>query len=187
LVELLCSAGAAVDGVRGDGSPLATALCFATLDCVAALTARGAPTDNPVFAAAAGRIDWLRSWYDGGAGALVWPLPAFLPLAADRVVAAEQALVFAGMCGQSEVVRLLLDRGVDINATPPGSHWTATPLHAAAIQGQTTVVQLLLERGADPCLRDSRYSGTAGEWAAHARGPRRALARVAAELLDRWR
>jgi hypothetical protein len=41
LVELLCSAGAAVDGSQGDGSPLAAALYFATLDCVCALIARG--------------------------------------------------------------------------------------------------------------------------------------------------
>jgi hypothetical protein len=65
LVELLCSAGAAVDGPKGDGSPLATALYFATLDCVCALIARGASTNNPAFAAAAGRRDWLQSWLDG--------------------------------------------------------------------------------------------------------------------------
>jgi len=187
LVDLLCSAGAVVDGVRGDGSPLATALCFATLDCVAALIARGARTDNPIFAAAAGRIDWLQSWFDGGAGTPTSPVPAFLPLATDRVVAAEQALVFACMCGQTEVVRRLLDRGVNVNASPPGSHWTATPLHTGAIQGQTTVVQLLLQRGADPTLRDSRHGGTARDWVAHARGARRALARVVAGLLDRLR
>jgi ankyrin repeat protein len=185
LVDLLCSAGAAVDGVRGDGSPLATALCFATLDCVAALIARNARTDNPIFAAAAGRIDWLRSWLDSDAAAPAAPVPSFLPLATDRVVVAEQALVFACLCGQSEVVRLLLDRGVNVNANPPGSHWTATPLHTAAIQGQTTVVQLLLQRGADPTLKDSRYAGTARAWLAHARSSRRALVRVVAELLDR--
>ena len=121
LVDLLCSAGAVVDGVRGDGSPLATALCFATLDCVAALIARGARTDNPIFAAAAGRIDWLQSWFDGGSGTPTSPVPAFLPLATDRVVAAEQALVFACMCGQTEVVRRLLDRGVNVNASPPAA------------------------------------------------------------------
>jgi hypothetical protein len=57
LVELLCSAGAAVDGHDDDGSSLATALYFATLDCVSALIERGARTDNVVFAAAAGRRD----------------------------------------------------------------------------------------------------------------------------------
>jgi hypothetical protein len=88
--------------------------------------------------------------------------------------------------GKATWVRRLLDRGVNVNANPPGSHWTATPLHTAAIQGQTAVVQLLLQRGADPTQRDSRYTGTARDWLAHARSPRQALVRVVAELLDRW-
>jgi ankyrin repeat protein len=99
-------------------------------------------------------------------------------------VAAEQALVFASMCGQTETVRLLLDAGVEVNAQPPGSHWTATPLHTAAIQGQVVVVKLLVQRGADPTLRDGRHRSTAVEWAGHARGPRRALARAVSILLD---
>ena len=184
LVDLLCAAGAAVDGLHGDGSPLATALHFATLDCVQVLIARGARTDNPAFAAAAGRTGWLRSWLDGAAGTAV-PPPAFFPLASDRARAAEQALVFASMCGQIEAVRLLLDRGVNVNASPPGSHWTATALHTAAVQGQTAVVDLLLRRGADMTLRDPRYHATPAAWLSHARGPRKALARAVADLLGR--
>jgi len=88
------------------------------------------------------------------------------------------------MCGQTDVVRLLLDRGVNVNANPPGSHWTATPLHTAAIQGQTVVVDLLLRRGADPTLRDSRYQAPPIGWLSHARAPRRALAREIAALLN---
>lgn len=184
LVELLCSAGAAVDGPDDDGSPLGTALYFATLDCVSALIARGARQNNPIFAAAAGNAAWMQSWLDGDEGIAMRPAPEFFPLSPDRGVAAEQALVFASMCGQANVVRLLLDRGVDINADPPGSHWTATPLHTAAVQGQTVVVDLLLRRGADPKLKDTRYQSTPFGWLPHARGPRRALAREVAVLLD---
>ena len=184
LVALLCSAGATIDGPQGDGSPLAAALAFATLDCVEVLIARGARTDNPAFAAAAGRTDWLRAWLDGHATIAMQPAPNLLPLSSDRAVAAEQALVFASMCGQTEAVRLLLDAGVEVNAQPPGSHWTATPLHTAAIQGQVVVVKLLVQRGADPTLRDGRHRSTAVEWAGHARGPRRALARAVSILLD---
>jgi ankyrin repeat protein len=183
LVDLLCSAGAAIDGTDGYGSPLATALYFGTLDCVWSLIARGARTDNVAFAAAAGRTDWVQSWLDDSANIIARSAPASFPLSSDRAVAAEQALVFASMCGQTEVVRLLLDRGVKVNANPPGSHWTATPLHTAAIQGQTVVVDLLLRRGADRTLKDSRYQSTAAGWLAHARGPRRALAREVAVLL----
>lgn len=183
LVELLCSAGAAVDGADGDGSPLGTALYFATLECVSTLVARGASTQNLAFAAAAGRTDWMQSWFDGDESTLEAFAPAFFPLSSDRAEAAEQALVFASMCGQTEVVRLLLNRGVNVNANPPGSHWTATPLHTAAIQGQTIVVDLLLQRGADRTLKDSRYRSTPIGWLAHARGPRRALTREVASLL----
>jgi hypothetical protein len=185
LVALLCSAGAAVDGPAGDGSPLATALAFGTLDCADVLIARGARTDNPIFAAAAGRITWLRTWLDGLDVTTGPPLPRFLPLASDQRTAAEQALVFAAMCGQTEVVRFLLDRGVDINSSPPGSHWTATPLHAAAGQGQTVVVDLLLRRGADWSRKDERHRSTPAVWTKHARPPRRALACVVAQMLER--
>ncbi|MBV8835323.1 MAG: ankyrin repeat domain-containing protein [Alphaproteobacteria bacterium] len=185
LVALLCSAGAAVDGPARDGSPLATALAFGTLDCADVLIARGARTENPIFAAAAGRIRWLRAWLEGLEVTTGPSLPAFLPLASDRRIAAEQALVFAAMCGQTEVVRFLLDRGVDIHSSPPGSHWTATPLHTAAGQGQTVVVDLLLRRGADWSRKDERHRSTPVVWTKHARPPRRALAQVVAKMLER--
>jgi hypothetical protein len=144
----------------------------------------GASTDNPVFAAAAGRTYWLEAWLDGDESTVKQSAPASFPLSSDRAVAAEQALVFASMCGQTNVARLLLDRGVNVNADPPGCHWTATPLHSAAIQGQTVVVDLLLRRGADPTLRDSRYQAAPINWLSHARGPRRALTREVAALLN---
>ena len=76
--------------------------------------------------------------------------------------------MFASLCGRVEVVRLLLDRGTRIDATPPGSHWTATALHAAAGQGHVAVVELLLARGADASIRDARYQSTPLGWARHA-------------------
>jgi hypothetical protein len=164
LVDALCDAGAAVDGLDGDGLPLSTALLFGRIECVDALIARGARTDNPVFAAAAGRIDWLRRWLDRDRALVETPCPTF-PLDDDRAVVAEQALVFASLCGRIEAVRLLLDRGVNIDATPPGSHWTATALHAAAGQGQRAVVELLVERGADQSIKDVRYQSTPLGWA----------------------
>jgi ankyrin repeat protein len=166
LVHALCDAGAAVDGLGGDRLPLSTALLFGLTECAEALIARGARTDNPVFAAAAGRFDWVRRWLDGGPDLAIAPCPTF-PLEDGHTGLAEQALVFASMCGQLEVVRLLLDRGTRIDAMPPGSHWTATALHTAAGQGQVAVVALLLARGADPSIQDARYQSTPLGWASH--------------------
>ena len=166
LVHVLCDAGAAVDGLDGDRLPLSAALLFGRVECVEALIARGALADNAVFAAAGGRLDWLRRWLDRDPGLAVAPCPAF-PLDDDREVVAEQALVFASLCGQLEAVQLLLDRGTRIDATPPGSHWTATALHAAAGQGQRAVVELLVERGADQSIKDIRYQSTPLGWASH--------------------
>ena len=87
------------------------------------------------------------------------------------------------MCGQLDAIRLLLGRGVEVNGSPAGSHWTFTPLHTAAIQGQVDAVRLLLERGADPTIRDPRHQGTPLEWTDHARGPRKPYAREAARIL----
>jgi ankyrin repeat protein len=166
LVHVLCDAGAAVDGLAGDRLPLSSALLFGRVECVDALIVRGARTDNLVFAAAGGQLAWVGRWLDRDPGLVEAPCPTF-PLEADRRVLAEQALVFASLCGRHEVVRLLLDRGTHIDATPPGSHWTATALHTAAGQGHRAVVELLLARGADPSIKDARYQSTPLGWATH--------------------
>src|SRR5688572_8551388 len=54
VVRLLHAHGAAIEGPRDNGSPLATALAFGIIDGVQAVLACGARTDNPIFAAAAG-------------------------------------------------------------------------------------------------------------------------------------
>jgi len=166
LVDVLCDAGAEVDGLHGDRLPLSAALLFGRIECVDALIARGASTDNIVFAAGGGQLAWVQRWLDRDP-ALVERSCSTFPLDDDRTVLAEQALVFASLCGRTDVVRLLLDRGTHIDATPPGSHWTATALHAAAGQGQRAVVELLLARGADGSIKDVRFQSTALGWATH--------------------
>lgn len=184
VVRLLCAHGAAVEGPRDNGSPLATALAFGIVEGAQAVLACGARADNPIFAAAAGDVAWLGQWLDGAVETATRLLPEHPPLSADRTVAARQALVFAAMCGQVEAMRLLLERGVDVDATPPGSHWTCTALHTAAIQGQADAVSLLLRHGADRTIRDPRHDGTPLDWTNHARGPRRVHAREAARILS---
>jgi len=166
IARVLIAAGAAVDGLGGDRLPLSTALLFGRVECVDALIACGARTDNPVFAAAGGAVAWIERWLAGDPGLAIARCPTF-PLDDDPGILAEQALVFASMCGRLDIVRLLLDRGTRIDATPPGSHWTATALHTAAGQGHRAIVELLVERGADPSIKDVRYQSTPLGWATY--------------------
>jgi Ankyrin repeats (many copies) len=183
LTVVLCCHGAAVDGVERTGSPLATALYFAHLDCVDALLTVGARTENIVFAAAAGKTDWVHAWLEADRDDDPRSVPAAFPLSSDRKIAAQQGLVFASMCGRIEVVRALVGHGVDVNACPPGSHRTGTALHTAAYQGQVEVAAFLLKCGAEPAIRDARHRGTPLEWTRHAPRRRRRLAQEVARLL----
>ena len=56
------------------------------------------------------------------------------------------ALMWASHCGHEAVVRLLLEKGADINAKDP---FGGTALKEAADEGRKTLVRLLLEKGAD--------------------------------------
>jgi TPR repeat protein len=75
----------------------------------------------------------------------------------------------AAKAGHLEMVKLLLDRGVQVDATGNDSQGKseATALNLAAQEGQTAVVQLLLERGARVDARDPD-----GETALHAAAQR---------------
>lgn len=95
--------------------------------------------------------------------------PEALVLLLDRGTPPDQAndfgktaLMVAAAHDQAEAVRLLLDRGADINAAT----WTdrnggldhdgRTPLMYAAARGSLAMVKLLLSRGADPQTADTK-------------------------------
>ena len=60
--------------------------------------------------------------------------------------------------GYKDVVKLLLDGGMDPNYAYPKNK--STPLHLAANMGRKDVVQLLLDRGAEPNKADDKYTIT---------------------------
>ncbi len=62
------------------------------------------------------------------------------------------ALHYAAEEGCAEVVKFLVEKGVDINATKY-ERWT--PLHAATYEGKLKIIRFLLDKGADPTIRDT--------------------------------
>ena len=73
------------------------------------------------------------------------------------------ALYRAAYMKRPELVRLLIERGADVNL---GTARGTRPLHASAENGSLEITNVLLEHGADPLLRDGG-GRTPLHWAAH--------------------
>ena len=101
-------------------------------------------------------------------------------------------LIAAAAGGQLEIVKLLLEKGGDLNIQAQEKHsmrhrksprviqYPGTPLMQAARNGHTKVVLLLLDKGANLETKDEKYRRTALLWAVAAN--RRATAQA---LLDK--
>ena len=187
--EALLDCGVAVDGVDGDGTPLAYAIHFGYREMAGLLAQRGAKLDLR-FAAGLGLLDEVKRWFnaDGslqpGAGALVDPyayehkMQNESPFRCERTRenVLSQALCFACMHGRLDVAHFLLSQGAAINAIVPGLDSRATILHlAVSMNGGLRdmpwsigpVVQFLVEHGADLTIRDEHYRSTLLGWALH--------------------
>jgi ankyrin repeat protein len=68
-----------------------------------------------------------------------------------------EPLYYAALFGLIDVVKLLLDKGADVNA-PNNRIGTAHALYAASSRGHTEVVELLLEKGAVIRTRDPYHN-----------------------------
>ncbi len=76
-------------------------------------------------------------------------------------------LNLAAWNGNEQVVKLLLDRGADVNST---EDYGCTPLHRAAMMGHLSIVKMLVEYGADinaktiaqPEMSSDQFPGSGG-------------------------
>jgi ankyrin repeat protein len=121
-------------------SPALEALYEGDLDRARTLLA---PDDAlPAYEAAAfGRIDRLRRLLDDDpAAANAWSPDGF------------SALHLAIFGGSEDAVRLLVDRGADVDALATSQIARVRPLGTAAFVGRPDLEKLLLEAGADPSL-----------------------------------
>ena len=74
---------------------------------------------------------------------------------------ANTPLIKAAVYGRTEIVKLLLEKGADVNKHNEGGE---TPLHYAAQHGHVRVVEILLEHGADVSAKGTGC-GTPLQWA----------------------
>ena len=84
-----------------------------------------------------------------------------LPLGVQAADLSEE-LFAAARKGDTEAVKVLLQKGVDVNAK---TRYGATALHYACDRGHLDLVRLLIERGADVNAKDTFYGITPLNWA----------------------
>ena len=159
LVEILCRAGADVEGLRGDGSPLWTAITWYYRHSAERLVKCGARVDNVITAAALGYLDRVQSYFgpDGrvvpdheirGASCFTHGGPF------DPARLLEYAFITAAGHGRGAVVEFLLTKGPDLTFREP--IYANTALDAASYphsaagfpHGHPDVIRLLNATGA---------------------------------------
>lgn len=187
VARLLLDCGAALNGAGG-WSPLEEALYWNNRGVIALLLERGATVHNLRLAAGLGRTDLVEGFFerDGSlkpeAGKIDWPFGGLeesnhpdkikrelqakiASWSNDRQSVINNAFIYACMHNQIDAARLLLQKGVEINAIPPGFDFSGTGLHYAALNGHRAMVEFLLEQGADPNIKDTKVSNTPAGWA----------------------
>jgi uncharacterized protein len=184
---LLLDCGGQVNGA-GSWSPLEEALYWGQQEAIDLLLARGASIHNLRIASGLGRVDLIENFFnsDGSlkpdAGKIDWPfgglekssLPSKIKseLQAkisrwtnDRSEIVNNAFVYACMGNHIEAAKLLLHKGAEIDAIPPGFDYSGTGLHYAALHGHRPMVEFLIAQGANFNVRDTKVHNTPAGWA----------------------
>jgi len=189
ITELFLDRGAALNGT-GSWSPLEEALYWNNQGVISLLLKRGASVDNLRKASALGHIDLMESFFNSDgtlkpeAGKIDWPFGGFAESSMNSRIKDElhakvsqwsegdqdlinNAFVYACMHNQIEAARLLLKKGAQIDAIPPGFDYSGTGLHYAAHTGHREMVEFLIQQGAQVDIRDTKVNSTPAGWAEH--------------------
>jgi len=186
---LLLNAGAQINGT-GNWSPLEESLYWSSHGVCDLLLERGASVHNLRLAAGLGRTDLIESFFnsDGSlkpeAGKIAWPfgdpqdsnLPSRIKEELQTKIAGwshdarnviNNAFIYACMHNQIDAAKLLLEKGAEINAIPPGFDFAGTGLHYGALNGHRAMVEFLIEHGADANAKDQKVNNSPAGWAEH--------------------
>jgi ankyrin repeat protein len=185
----LLDAGAPINGTGW--SPLEEALYWGNEGVINLLLERGASIHNLRIASGLGRLDLMASFFssDGTlkpeAGKIDWPFGNFLASnwpskqkeemsqrisdwSCDSQDIVNNAFIYACMHNQVAAASLLLEKGANIDAIPPGFDFAGTGLHYAALNGHREMVEFLLEQGANPNIKDQKVNKSPAGWADYA-------------------
>ncbi|HEY2971713.1 MAG TPA: ankyrin repeat domain-containing protein [Pyrinomonadaceae bacterium] len=187
VAELLLDCGASINGT-GSWSPLEEALYWNNQRVIDLLLARGASVHNLRIASGLGRIDLIEGFFnsDGSlkpeAGKVAWPFGELEKSNLNCEIKGElqakvaqwsddpqdiinNAFIYACMHNHLDAARLLLQKGAQVNAIPPGFDYSGTGLHYAALNGHREMVDFLIAQGARANVRDTKVGGTPAGWA----------------------
>jgi hypothetical protein len=189
VAALLLDRGAAINGT-GSWSPLEEALYWGNQRVIDLLLERGASVHNLRIASGLGRIDLIESFFrsDGSlkpeAGKIDWPFGELQKSNLNCQIKNElqakvaqwgddsqdiinNAFVYACMHNHIDAASLLLRKGAQIDAIPPGFDYSGTGLHYAALKGHRRMVDFLIHQGAKVNVRDTKVNSTPAGWADH--------------------
>jgi uncharacterized protein len=189
VTALLLDSGAEINGL-GSWSPLEEALYWNNRRVIDLLLNRGASVRNLRMASALGRIDLMNSFFDSdgtlkpAAGKIDWPFGGLedsnlnckikdelqgkvAQWSNDPQEVINNAFVYSCMHNQIDAASLLLEKGAQIDALPPGFDYSGTGLHYAALNGHRTMVEFLIQHGANANVRDTKVNSTPAGWADH--------------------
>jgi len=193
IVALLLDRGAAINGT-GSWSPLEEALYWNNRRVIDLLLKRDASVHNLRMASALDRTDLIESYFssDGSlkpeAGKIDWPFGEFqqsnlncqikdelqakaAQRSDDERDIVNNAFVYACMHNRIDSAELLLKKGAQINAIPPGFDYAGTRLHYASLNGHREMVEFLRQHGALVSIKDTKVNSTPAGWAEHGGHP----------------